>query len=44
MDGKQQGGGGVAIDTVGFGGREEEKTRIMCLPERREKEGMHLSR
>lgn len=38
------GGGGGAIDTVGFGGREEEKTRIMCLPERQEKEGMHLSR
>lgn len=41
---KAGGGGGSAIDTVGFGGREEEKTRIMCLPERPEKEGMHLSR
>lgn len=38
MDGKQQGeqrwGGG--IDTVGLVGREEEKTRIMCLPEKGE--------
>lgn len=41
---KTGGGGGGAIDTVGFGGREEEKTRIMCLPEGQEKEGMHLSR
>lgn len=33
-----------AVDTVGFGGREQEKTRIMCLPERQEKEGMLLFR
>lgn len=42
MDGKKQGGGWRRRDgQIGFGGRQDEKTRIMCLPER---EGMHLSR
>lgn len=40
MENSEAGGGEEgAIDIVGFGGKEEEKTRIMCLPE---KEGMHL--
>lgn len=36
-------GGGGSIDTVGLG-REQKKTRIMCLPETREDEGMLLFR
>lgn len=36
MDGKQQGEQRGGIDTVGLVGREEEKTRIMCLPEKGE--------
>jgi len=45
MENSKAGGGGGergAIDTVGFGGREEEKTRIMCLPEARERRNASL--
>lgn len=47
MDGKQHGGqtgGERGADTVGFSRRERAKTRIMCLPEKQEKEGMLLLR
>lgn len=45
MENRKAGGrGGDAMDNVGFGGREKEKTRITCLPERQEKERMLLLR
>jgi len=45
MDGKQQGSGrGRELQQIllGMVGGSKKKTRIMCLPDRPEKEAMHL--